>query len=276
VRFFSLASSSKAGSAYFIEGGDGTRVLVDCGPGIRRLEAGLWAHGVNPAGLSGVLITHGHSDHIRALGLKNPFTAKHRVPLYACGRLIRYLEGWSPTGRLGETHPIRPGAAFRVGGLNVVPFLKSHDCDDPLGFLIDDGSSRIAVVTDLGRVTREIVTLLRGSTYLIFESNHDVDMELHSSRPLHLIQRVLGDRGHLSNEQAGQALAEIVGPETRMVLLAHLSDECNTPELAYTTVDRYLDEAGYGGGLGIAPLFECSCLFSAGHTPRRSSEALAD
>lgn len=269
MRFCSLSSCSRAGSAYLIEGGDGTRVLVDCGPGIRRLEADLWAHGVDPASLSGVLVTHGHSDHIRALCLKTPFPVKHRVPLFASRSVIRLVGG----NRYGA-HVVTAGDRLIIGGLEVAAFAKAHDCPEPLGFAVTDGCCRAAVVTDLGRVTREMIALLRDTTYLIFEANHDVDLELGSGRPFTLIRRVLGDHGHLSNDQAGQALAEIVGPGTRMVLLAHLSDECNTPALAYETVARYLDQAGYAGGLGVAPLFGRSCAFTAGHTPRSAQEAV--
>lgn len=277
MRFCSLASSSKAGSAYLIEGGDGTRVLVDCGLGIRRLEARLWEAGVSPGSLAAVLVTHDHADHVAALRLRHPFTAKHRVPLYGSIALIETLSyDWSVgrERRLGETVVVRAGRTVRIKGLEVTPFRKSHDAPEPLGFLLTDGVSRLAVATDLGTVGREIITLLRGSTHLIFESNHDVDMEVNSGRPVHIIRRVLGNRGHLSNEQAGEALARIVERETKMVLLAHLSDECNTPELAYSTVARYLDEAGYTGGLGVAPMFGRSCLFSEEHSPRLQTEAL--
>jgi len=281
MRFCSLASSSKAGSAYLIEGGDGTRVLVDCGLGIRRLETRLREAGTDPASLAGVLVTHDHSDHVTALRLVNPFTRKFGVPLYGSRTLLESLSsGARPGGReyrrrLGETVPVRAGQVARVGGLTVLPFRKSHDAPEPLGYLVTDGEAQVAVATDLGVVDREIVDLLRGVAYVIFESNHDVDLEVRSGRPLHLIRRVLSDHGHLSNEQAGEALAAIAGPETKMILLAHLSDECNTPELAYSTVARYLDGAGYSGGLGVAPLFERSRSFADDHTPRAPVEAVA-
>jgi len=271
VRFCSLASSSRAGSAYLIEGGDGTRVLVDCGPGIRRLEAGLEGLGLAPSSLSGVLLTHGHHDHIRALKLKSPFTVKHGVPLYASAPLLDLVGWWGCAGEV-----LRPGRVTRVGGLDVLPFLKPHDADDPLGFLIDDGESRLAVLTDLGWVPPDVLALLRDTTYFIFEANHDVEMETNSGRPFHLIRRVLGSEGHLSNDQAGEALAAAVGPRTRMVLLAHLSDECNTPRLAFETVGSYLDQAGYGGGLCVAPLFARSVVFTGENAPRLSAEAARD
>lgn len=277
MRFCSLASSSKAGSAYFIEGGDGTRVLVDCGLGIRKLEAELRAVGVDPATLAGVMVTHDHWDHVAALRLRHPFTAKHRVPLWATEPLVRSLLPTEDGRRdLGSVRRIAAGKVFQVGGLEVTAFAKPHDAPDPLGFILDDGECRAAVVTDLGVVTRAIAGLLRDSTYLIFESNHDVEMELNSGRPVHLIRRVLGDHGHLSNDQAAEALAEIAGPRTRMILLAHLSDECNTPELALGAVGRALDDAGYSGGLAVAPMFERSCLFSEEHTPRLPCQAVAE
>jgi phosphoribosyl 1,2-cyclic phosphodiesterase len=281
MRFCSLASSSKAGSAYLIQGGEGTKVLVDCGLGVRRLESRLREAGVAPDSLAGVLATHDHSDHVTALRLVNPFTRKFGVPLYGSPALLASLSLGVGSGgrvysrRLGETIPLLAGKIVRVGGLTVLPFRKSHDAPEPLGYLITDGEAQVAVATDLGAVDAEMIRLLRGTTYLIFESNHDVDLEIQSGRPLHLIQRVLSDRGHLSNEQAGDALAEIAGRETRMILLAHLSDECNTPELAYATVAGRLQMAGYTGGLGVAPLFERSCSFTHSHTPRLRCEAVA-
>ncbi len=275
MRFHSLASCSKAGSAYLIQGGDGTRVLVDCGLGIRRLEARLREAGAEPGSLDGVLVTHDHGDHVAALRLVNPFTRKYAVPLYASRSLIRTLSlGSEHHRRLGETVPVRAGKLFRVGGFDVVPFAKSHDAPEPLGFLLSDAEASLAVVTDLGKVDRETVRLLGGATHLIFESNHDVDLELNSGRPYHLIRRVLGEHGHLSNEQAGMALAAIAGADTRMVLLAHLSDECNTPELAWRTVSGYLDKAGYAGGLSVAPMFGRSCCFHEEHAPRSPAEAV--
>jgi len=275
MRFCSLASSSRGGNAYLVEGGDGTRVLVDCGLGIRRLEASLLELGVLPQTLSGVLVTHDHRDHVRALWVRKPFTAKHGVPLLASEATLFSLEVSGPADHLGDTQAVRPDETVRVGGLQVLPFLKPHDAPDPLGFLLDDGSSRLGVVTDLGRVDPAVARLLEDCTYLIFEANHDVRMELTSGRPQHLIDRVLGDLGHLSNEQAARALAAIVGRTTRLVVLAHLSDECNLPELAFSTVSRALDQAGYAGGLAVAPLFGPSCFFSAENAPRSSHPAAA-
>lgn len=275
MRFVSLASCSKAGSAYLVEGGDGTRVLVDCGLGIRRLETRLRESGVEPGSLGGVLVTHDHGDHVAALRLVNPFTRKHKVPLYGSRPLLDQLAyGFDHHRRLGPTVPVRAGRVFRVGGLEVTPFAKPHDSPEPLGYLVSDGRASLAVVTDLGKVDRETVALLRGTTYLVFEANHDVDLELNSSRPVSLIRRVLSDHGHLSNDQAGQALAAIAAEGTKMILLAHLSDECNAPELAWGTVSGYLDKVGYAGGLAVAPMFERSCCFHRDHQPRIAAEAV--
>ncbi len=257
MRFCSLASSS-GGNAYLVTGRDGTSVLVDCGISLRRLEAGLTACGVSPDELAGVFMTHEHADHVQALRLRHPFPARHGVPVFApTGFWDAFGDGAGLDRRI-----IAAAKSVRLGGLTVTAFPKPHDAAEPVGYLVEDGREAIGVATDLGTVTHDVLSALRGADHLIFESNHDAVLEARSGRPAYLIRRVLSDHGHLSNQQAGQALALLAGKRTRTILLAHLSEECNLPELALDTVSEYLVGTPFDGLLATAPHRHPSPLYS--------------
>lgn len=246
----SLASSSVYGNAYLIGWGS-TYLLVDCGVSLRRLEQSLASLGVAPQSLAGIVLTHEHGDHIRALQLKTPFSTKYNLPVYA----PRELWAASLRGLTGiQGHVLTADSTQQIGCLQVSAYGKSHDAIRPLMFRVTapDGVCA-AVVTDLGEVTQEVYRGAQNADYLIFESNHDRQMELDSGRPYMLIRRVLGRFGHLSNDEAGSALAELVGERTRGIMLAHLSLDCNRPELAVRTVTPYLRRAGFSGLLTVAP-----------------------
>lgn len=257
ICFCSLASSSTHGNAYLVAvtggGRGGAALLVDCGTPLRRLEAALAERGVDAGRVAGLLLTHRHGDHTRAMRLKHPLPQRHGFPVFAPAGV------WAEAdGEFGPIEPalrqvIAPFAPFRVGPFRVTAFAKPHDARDAVGFIIEAAGERLAVVTDLGTVDDGLVRLLRGAHHLIFESNHDPELERRSGRPRYLIERILGDNGHLSNEQAGAALARIVGRSTRAVLLAHLSIDCNLPQLALRAVARHLQAANFAGVLAVAP-----------------------
>lgn len=227
-------------------------MLVDCGLGIKRMEQGLAELGVDPASLSALLITHEHVDHIRAMQLKQPFPAKHGLRVIAPRLFWQTAPGVDCVPEALRfsfaRDEIIPLAPFRV-----IPIRKPHDSLVSVGFRVDveEGPSAV-VLTDLGAVPDDVVTLSQGANYIVIESNHDRHMELASGRPRSLINRVLGDWGHLSNDQAGQALRGMVGPATKGVLLAHLSVDCNTPRLAMSTVVPYLRQSQFSGVLEVA------------------------
>ncbi|MCL6449746.1 MAG: MBL fold metallo-hydrolase [Acetobacteraceae bacterium] len=253
LRFCSLASSSTYGNAYLVAEPGGAALLVDCGAPLRRIQAGLKERGVEPGRVVAVLLTHRHGDHTRALCIKIPLPQRLGVPVYAPAGVWEEAEGEFGAMPPALRRRIAPGRPVRAGPFVVRAFAKPHDARDPVGFLVEAAGERLAVATDLGRVDSGLTSLLRGCHHLIFESNHDPELEWASGRPRHLIQRILGDLGHLSNDQAGSALAAIVTRRTRTVLLAHLSIDCNRPDLALDTVSRYLRPAGYRGILAAAP-----------------------
>jgi len=259
MKVISLASSSAYGNAYLVGYGS-THVLVDCGMPIRRLEKSLQALQIDPRALAGIFISHEHGDHVRALQLRTPFPTKYNVPSYSSHLL------WSGLGNCGHLpsglcKAMEHGETVQAGELTVAAFKKSHDAIAPLGFRLTtpEGTS-VAVVTDLGEVTADVVGGAIGCDYLVFESNHDRDMELNSGRPWALIRRVMGKYGHLSNAEAGDALAEIITENTKGIMLAHLSLHCNTPTQALQTVSSYLRRLRYEGVLTVASAWETTVL----------------
>jgi len=259
MKVVSLASSSAHGNAYLVGYGS-THVLVDCGMPIRRLEKSLQALHVDPHALSGIFISHEHGDHVRALQLRLPFSTKYNVPSYSSHLL------WSGLRHFGHLPSdlckvMEHGETIQTGALTVAAFKKSHDAIAPLGFRLTtpEGTS-VAVVTDLGEVTADVVSGALGCDYLVFESNHDRGMELSSGRPWALIRRVMGKCGHLSNDEAGEALTELITERTKGIMLAHLSLDCNTPAQALQTVSSYLRRRRYDGVLTVASAWETTVL----------------
>ncbi len=260
LRFCSLSSSSVYGNSYFVETPDGARLLIDCGVTLRRLERCLADLAVPPSSISGVFVTHNHGDHTAALDLKTPFAQKYHVPVFAPPGFWRVWAGRSNLdGALCRT--VVPGGTVEFGPCSVSAFLKPHDTVEPVGYTVRCGGRSLSVVTDLGCVPDSVADAVRDSECLVFESNHDRDMELNSGRSRRLICRVLSDVGHLSNVQAADALSRIVSRETKVVLLSHLSLDCNRPGLALDAVRSAVSHR-FSGILRVAPAGQPSEVFS--------------
>ncbi len=259
MRFCSISSSSVYGNCYFIESPGGLRILVDCGVGLRRLERHLSGIGVLPDSISALFITHDHRDHTAGLELRRPFAQRYRIPVYATRGFWRR---WGGGDRIDDylRRTVIPGKPVDVGDCAVTAFLKPHDAVEPVGYSLRCGGRMLSVVTDLGCVPPEVEDSVRDSTHLIFESNHDRDMELRSGRPPALVHRVLSDVGHLSNDQAARALARVVTHDTRLVLLSHLSIDCNRPDLALRAAGSALSRR-FDVTLEVAPADMPSRMF---------------
>lgn len=249
----SLSSSSTHGNAYVVWDDSSGPLLFDCGTSLNGLVRGLRTLGFSPEDVRAVFITHEHEDHIRALCLKRPFPQRFSVPVYASPLFWRWFFrcGYHLDPDLVKT--IQDGEQVRVGGFAVGAFWKPHDSLDPLSFLVEGRDGRAVVMTDLGHVPSGIVSLVRGVEYLVIESNHDVEMEKSSGRPYPLVARVIGDYGHLSNVQASVAASHIATRYTRTIVLAHLSLDCNVPEMARRLCDDALRGTGFAGDLHVAP-----------------------
>jgi len=225
-----LSSGSRGNCTYV---GDGTTgVLIDCGPSTKRIFGLLESVGLGEAPINGVLITHEHSDHIGAARILFNRLKKRRnkaVPFY----MTEGTRDGAREGCLPETvELIEAGAAFDVGSLWVDPFTVPHDVKDPVAYRVESDGQAAAVVTDLGRPTALVARKIRELDVLVLEHNYDVNMLLEGPYPWALKQRIRSNHGHLSNEQAAKLLMEGVGDRLKHLVLAHLSDENNTPELA--------------------------------------------
>ena len=227
LRFRSLASGS-SGNATLIEGSDGlhrTRVLVDCGLGLRQLIARLAVEGIGPADLDGIFITHEHGDHI---GCAPMLVARYGVPLWTSAGTAQYA---AFAGLESALNLVRDGQVFAIGGLQLHPFTVPHDTREPLQLRCTDGDRVLGLMTDIGHVTGHALAALAGCHALVLESNHDVELLAQSRYPDFLKRRVGGQHGHLSNVQAAAALGALHHDRLNTVVAAHLSERNNRPEL---------------------------------------------
>ena len=185
--------------------------------------------------MDGVLITHEHSDHIQGLGV---VARKYGLPIYATKGTADAILHSSSVGQIDPAlfHVIEAGKTFFIGNLEIYPMSISHDAADPVAYLVSDGRHRVGVVTDLGYYDADIVSHMEGLDALLLEANHDIHMLQVGAYPYPLKQRILGERGHLSNETSGQLLGQILHDGMQHILLGHLSKENNYDELAYETV----------------------------------------
>lgn len=233
-----LASGS-SGNCLLVSAG-GAHVLVDAGISCRRITAALAGLGVEPRALAGVLVTHEHSDHISGLAT---LTKKFALPVYTSPGTARQL-CYRIAAMEDLVRPVSPGESLEVGPFGVETFPTSHDAAEPMGFALTHGGRKAAVVTDLGYVSDQVLNGVKGAQLLVCEANHDVEWLESGPYPYYLKSRILGDRGHLSNE-AGAALAcRCVAAGAHTVLLAHLSKENNTPARALQAAQTALRGMG--------------------------------
>jgi len=239
LRICVLASGSSGNCIYVAS--EKTQVLVDAGLSGREICARLDSIGVDADSLDAICLTHEHDDHRSSLGV---LQRRHGVDLYANAGTIDGLQGDRRLQGL-DWNIFTTGSAFAVGDLTVEPFSVPHDSYDPVGFAISVDTARVGIVTDMGIATGLIRERLKACGVLIVESNHDEELLRASERPWSLKQRIAGRQGHFSNNQAAALVGELAGDHLRSVLLAHLSAECNRPEIALDTVQRALAEVGY-------------------------------
>lgn len=249
-----LASGSKGNCTYVSDGT--TRILIDAGISCKQIEERLSNIGVSLSDINAVLVTHEHSDHImglRTLDKKyaTPILANQKTATCVDVRLhintIRWLKEGFDTG-------------FKIGGIQITPFRISHDAVCPVGYTLTMDGKKVSFVTDLGYVTQGVYNTIKGSDIVVLESNHDLKMLSSGRYPLELQARIRGNSGHLSNNQSAELALALVKSGTRNIFLAHLSEENNTPELAYTVMKTALEGNGLIVGKDIF-----LCLTSQNH-----------
>jgi phosphoribosyl 1,2-cyclic phosphodiesterase len=254
----SVLASGSAGNSIYISDGRSS-LLVDAGLSMRKMEARLEAIGRRPQDLGAVLLTHEHSDHVSGAP---PLCRRHRLPLY-CSATVRD-NALGRYGDFGEVRTFEPGAPFAVGTLRVQPFGVPHDALEPVCFVVSSGSASVAVVTDLGCPTHLVRQKLRQCQIVVLEFNHDPDLLKKCSYPWRVKQRILSRVGHLSNETAAELLESVVHPGLRRVVLAHLSEKNNHPELARMHAEGAL-RAAPAVQLSVASQHEPTELYEVPH-----------
>ncbi|MBR0385932.1 MAG: MBL fold metallo-hydrolase [Erysipelotrichaceae bacterium] len=217
MKYWIIASGSK-GNCTVIES-NGQFLIVDCGGSKKHIQHCLEQIGVTDDKITAVLITHEHSDHIKQISMFSHF------------RVYAPFEIKS----LADEFLVEPLMPFETGCFRVMPLPLSHDVLT-VGYVIDDGREKTVVLTDSGYVSHQCEELIMDADYYVFESNHDTEMLMKSHRPPYLKQRIVSDNGHMSNEYASRMLSRIIGSHTKEIVLAHLSQECNTPEKALETL----------------------------------------
>lgn len=249
--------SGSSGNCTYIESEKGA-ILIDAGVSMKKIFEKLCQVGRKPQFIKAIFVTHEHIDHILSVG---SIARKLSIPVYATKNTWRAM--YKNIGRIEKDFikPVEYGLNTEIEDMAVVPFKIPHDAADPVGYKIKSGDSEFAVATDIGEMNESIFLALSGCRGVLLEANHDVDMLIGGSYPLNLKKRIRGKLGHLSNEEAALTCARLVSVGTKKILLGHLSEENNRPEIAFDTVkenilkcgvkvpeDVYLSVAGYDSG----------------------------
>ncbi len=226
-----VLSSGSGGNCTYIESLS-TKLLIDLGTSSLYAEKKLQELGIDPNYIDGIFITHSHVDHIKGIKV---FLKKYHTKLYLSSTILHDIyDEIKP-----EYYEIID-QNVTLNDINITMFKISHDTDDANGFVFENNGRSIVYVTDTGYINNRNHKLLTNRNLYIFESNHDVEMLMNGHYPYHIKQRILGDKGHLSNKDSAYYLSKFIGNETKCVILAHLSKDNNTKELALETLRESL------------------------------------
>jgi phosphoribosyl 1,2-cyclic phosphodiesterase len=262
MRFCTLMSGS-SGNAFYVETSQ-VKVMIDAGKSGKALAQALkTACGRSPQELDALLLSHGHRDHTLGAGVMA--RRYQQLSLYA-------TEGtwWEMGEEIGpikeeQKHYISDNQVLELGDLKIEFFPVSHDASEPVGFLLTQGEKKLGIATDSGVFTPRMAQILHNVHCLVLEANHDPELLKKGSYPWPLKKRVSSAQGHLSNQEAGIALVQTLGPQTRQVVLTHLSAENNRPALALKTVEKTLEKKHFSleeVEITVAPRYKPSVYLS--------------
>ncbi len=251
MRFCTIASSSSGNCTLVSEGG--TNILIDAGISARRISTTLKELGLHCCDISAVFVTHEHSDHI--CGLKT-MEKQFGIPVMAPECVAKGIAFAFPEIECYiQTIPV--GQELQIGELSIHAFHTPHDTDESVGYKITNGTENFALATDMGYVSEEVLRELIGVDAAVLEANHDLELLKNGPYPFHLKKRILSDHGHLSNRLCGLLAGRLFEHGAKNIVLAHLSKENNTPDIAYKTVAEYMAKSGAipgeNVGLFVAP-----------------------
>jgi phosphoribosyl 1,2-cyclic phosphodiesterase len=253
VRFISLQSGSN-GNSLFVEAG-GVRLLFDAGISGIQAERRLASHGIDIRSVDALIISHDHTDHVSHSGI---YQRKYGMPLYITRRTLAVAEQRLGLGRLHTVCHFRPGSTLDLGEVRVETIPTAHDSAEGVGFVVDDGSGRLGILTDLGHVFDGLPEVIDSLDAIFIESNYDPDMLKHGPYPAFLKKRITGEQGHISNLECAGLLGSH-GRGLRWACLGHLSEQNNEPGLAMKTLRKAI---GTRFPIHIAGRYEVTEAFS--------------
>lgn len=230
--------SGSSGNSSYVEAG-ASRILIDAGFTGKTIENALSQIGKTPDGLNAILITHEHTDHISAAGV---LSRRYDIPIYANAGTWQAM--FKLLGNIAQKNirVFETGRDFYINDINILPFKTPHDSSESVGYSLQHDSVKLSVMTDIGHINEHLLCAVENSDLLLLEANHDVELLKVGPYPYQLKRRILSDNGHLSNENAGKALAKLYNRGVRHALLGHLSHENNFEQLAMETVRTVLRE----------------------------------
>ena len=257
MRLASIASGSNGNCIYI--GSEQTHILIDAGVSRKKIEEGLHLLDLDLSDINAVFLTHEHSDHVGGLF---PLLNKRDIPVYATGGILQGIRKYDKKNTMDERKMtlIHADTPVLCGDLQVDPFAISHDALEPVCYRVTCQGKKVAVATDLGCYDDYLVDRLQGMDALLLEANYDLRMLQAGPYPYYLKQRILSDNGHLSNDASSRLLIRLLHDHLKGVLLGHLSEQNNLPELAYETVrvEIEMSDNAYHAGdfrLGVATRF---------------------
>lgn len=240
IRFCSLSSGS-SGNCQYLET-ETTRLIIDAGFSGKRIEQLLKEIDVDPRTIDGIFVTHEHIDHSMGVGI---LSRRYNIPVYANEKTWVGMDSIIKQVKTENTKVFITNKNIEIKDILIHPFNTNHDALEPVGYIVFKGNKKMSFLTDTGRVSEGMKTKIRYSHLLFMESNHDVTMLKEGSYPWQLKQRILSPFGHLSNDDAASALGDVIKGDNELVLLAHLSQDNNLPDLAYNTVRNGLMGQGF-------------------------------
>lgn len=233
---FSVLASGSTGNSTYVETAS-VKLLIDIGTSSLYVEKKLKDIGINPSEINAVIITHTHIDHVSGLRV---FLKKYNPVLYITKKMYKELKEI-----IGDNEYYFIEEKFFLGNISITPISLSHDAPDIKGYLLESGKKSLVHITDTGYINNKYIDLLKDKNAYIFESNHDIKMLMDGKYQFHLKQRILSDKGHLSNKDSAYYLSKLIGKNTEKVILIHLSKDNNTPELAYDCFKEMINKTEY-------------------------------
>lgn len=246
MKFCSIFSGSSGNCLYVAS--QRTRLLVDAGLTGKRIQEGLKEAGVDPNELKGILITHEHSDHIKAAGI---LSRRFNIPIYANTNTWEAMHASVGNVKSENIKTFDGCEPFEIGDITVLPYDIPHDAVNPVGYSFVNEGKKISIATDIGYASDNVKNNIKDADLILLESNHDEEMLKVGPYPYPLKLRILSDVGHLSNENAGKLITDILNSKMQKVILGHLSGTNNYPELAMRTVLSVLETNGIKDGKDI-------------------------